>query len=341
MSRSYSFFQDLSESDITEIKLHALKKEYKKNEMIFSEGDSFDSFYIIESGKVSIYIEKCGMDEPICVLGKDDYFGEMAIFNNDKRTASAMAYDDIVLLGIDKEYFLSFIRLHPLLAKKINATLAIRNEELLVRESLVGTAGISSKRLHVSIKGDPSLRESAFFRERYESIVDKLLPQLEPVLEDLLLNRCVYRVFINFNSGEIRTSSVFKPFNEEVHTANKLINKAYVERHFIEVSYTKKSDFIKRMFNFISVDSMFNNLPSYMINLFNKSYKNWEPIHRQEVSKVISQLSTLRGIQSFYLRNFSISVIQDSIRMQFNCDGTHFVSSKDYQQFLEENLAKY
>jgi len=142
------------------------------------------------------------------VLEKDDYFGEMAFFNNDRRTASAMAYDDIVLLRVDKDYFLSFVRSHPELSKKINATLIKRNEELLVRESLISITGMSANRLHVSIKGDPSLRESAFYRERYESVVDKLLPELETVLESLLLNRCVHRVFINFNSGEIRTSSV-------------------------------------------------------------------------------------------------------------------------------------
>ncbi len=28
----------------------------------------------------------------------------------------------------------------------------------------------------------------------------------------------------------------------------------------------------------------------------------------------------------------------DAIRMQFNCDGTHIVSSEDYQRFVEENL---
>lgn len=52
----------------------------------------------------------------------------------------------------------------------------------------------------------------------------------------------------------------------------------------------------------------------------------------------MSQLAKLRSIQSFYLRNFSISMIQDAIRMQFNCDGTHIVSAEDYQNFLRDNL---
>lgn len=339
MAESYSFFQDLSNSDIAEIKSHSSTKSYKKNEQIFSEGDAVDSFYIIESGQVSIYVNKSGKEEPICVLGKNDYFGEMAIFTKDKRTASALAYDDTILLSIDKDHFLSFVKSHPVLAEKINTVLDKRNEELLLRENLIGTTGINGKKLHVSIKGDPSLRESAFYRERHESIVDKLLPELEPNLEDLLLNRSIYRVFVNFNSGEVRTSSIFEPFNEEVHTADKLINKAYIERHFPLISYEMKSAYIKRLFAFISNDELFNKQPSHLKNIFTSSHGKWQPIEQAEIISVINQLTTLRNIPSFYLRNFSISMIQDAIRMQFNCDGTHFVSSEDYQRFLEENLA--
>jgi len=339
MAGSHSFFEDLSDADIAEIKSHSLTRIYKKNELVFSEGDAVDSFYIIESGQVSIYVDKCGKEELICMLAKDDYFGEMAIFTKDKRTASALAYKDTVLLSIDKDQFLSFVKSHPVLAEKINAVLAKRNEELLLRENLIGKTGINGKKLHISIKGDPSLRESAFYRERYESIVDKLLPQLEPKLEDLLLNRCVYRVFVNFNSGEIRTSSVFDPFNEEVHTADKLINKAYIDRHFPLVSYDMKSAYIKRLFEFISNDELFDKLPSHLKNTFIKSQGDWQPVESNEITAVMTQLTKLRSIKDFYLRNFSISMIQDAIRMQFNCDGTHFVSSEDYQRFLEENLA--
>jgi len=339
MAGAHSFFENLSNSDIAEIKSYSLTKAYKKNELIFSEGDAVDSFYIIESGQVSIYVDKCGKEELICVLAKDDYFGEMAIFTKDKRTASALAYKDTVLLSIEKDQFLSFVKSHPLLAEKINVVLGKRNEELLLRENLIGTTGINGKKLHISIKGDPSLRESAFYRERYESIVDKLLPQLEPNLEDLLLNRCVYRVFVNFNSGEVRTSSVFDPFNEEVHTADKLINKAYIDRHFPVIAYEMKASYIKRLFNFISTDDLFNDLPLHLRNTFMKSHDNWQPVNSDEITGVMRQLTKLRNIKDFYLRNFSISMIQDAIRMQFNCDGTHFVSSEDYQQFLEENLA--
>ena len=338
MAIKNSFFQELSDSEIAEIKSNSITKKFTKDELIFSEGGAVDSFYIIESGVVAIYVDKSGKDELICMLNKGDYFGEMAIFTRDKRTASAKADDDVTCLCIDRNDFLSYVETNSALAEKINSILALRNEELLLKENLIGATGINANRLHVGIKGDPSLRETAFGRKRYHSDVDKVLSELVPNLEDLLLNRCVYSVTINFNSGEIITHSIFNPFNDEIHTVKKLINKAYIERHFTLISYDDKAAFIQRMFEFVSTDDLFNKVPVHLKHIFAKVHADWKPIDKEDITKVLAELGTLRGIDNFYMRNISIGIVQDAIRMQFNCDGTHYVSSEDYQQFLKDNL---
>lgn len=53
---------------------------------------------------------------------------------------------------------------------------------------------------------------------------------------------------------------------------------------------------------------------------------------------MIDKLPVLRNIPDFYLRNMGISITRDTIRMQFNCDGTHIISTKDYNQFLADNI---
>ncbi len=58
----------------------------------------------------------------------------------------------------------------------------------------------------------------------------------------------------------------------------------------------------------------------------------------KEIESIMSKLIELRNVPSFYLRNIGINIIQDAIRLQFNCDGTHIVSSEDYQQFIEKNF---
>lgn len=331
-------FPDLTNPDIEEIKVFATKKQCESNELIFSEGDEARSFYIIEKGHVSVTFDDNGKDKLLCTLIDNDYFGEMAIYNHDKRCATVTAVEDTSLLEIEKQVFLGFVENHPELSEKIKKNLAIRNEELILRESLVDMTGLNGRRLNLSIKGDPSLRHSVFARDRYESVVDKVIDQLQPNLEELLLNRCVYNLFINFNSGEIRTASIFDPFADEIHTSDKLIEDAYIDRHFPKISYEAKSRMIKSMYQFISLDRSFNQLPIQWKNIIGRSHNKWEPIEKEEIKKVMAQLGRLRSIESYYLRNFSISMILDAIRMQFNCDGTHIVSAEDYQRFLETNL---
>jgi CRP-like cAMP-binding protein len=338
MAQTDSVFQELTGSDLDKIRARALRRNYKKGELIFSEGDTADYVYFIESGRVSIFIRKFTVQEEIATLGPGEYFGEMAVFYKDKRTASVAALTDTTLLSVDRNVFMDLVRAERTIADKINSILARRSEELMLKESLVDITGIKGKNFHVSIKGDPSLRETTFTRERYESVVDKVLPLLGPNLEDLLLNRCVYQVFVAFNSGEVRTSSVFEPFAEEIHQANKLVNKVYIDRHFPEVAYDEKVMMLKRIYSAIANDPLFGRLPDHFRKIFSSYYENWKPVLPKEITNTISRLPALRSIPNYYLRNFTMSVTRDAIRMQFNCDGTHIVSAEDYQRFLEENV---
>lgn len=82
-------------------------------------------------------------------------------------------------------------------------------EELVLKESIVGAAGLNSNHLQIGIRGDPSLRETTFDRKRYNSPADDVIDALQENLLDLMLNRSTYRIYVGFNSGEIRTHSVF------------------------------------------------------------------------------------------------------------------------------------
>ncbi len=338
MSQTDHIFQELTGEDFEKIKAVATERRCKKGELIISEGDTADYVYFIESGQVSVFIQKFATQEEICMLGPGAYFGEMALFSKDRRNASVVALTDTFLLSVDKGAFLELIRTDQALAGKIHGIFARRNEELILRENLVDITGIKANRLHVGIRGDPSLRETVFTRERYESIVDKVLPLLEPRLVDLLLHRCVYRISVAFNSGEIRTSSIFDPFNEEVHQANKLVDEAYAGRHFAEVTYEEKAMMIRHLYGAVCNAPVFESLPLHFRKIFGSYYENWKPVAPAEIAHAISKLSSLRGIPNYYLRNFAINTVQDAIRMQFNCDGTHIVSAEDYRRFIEEML---
>lgn len=328
----------LSDIELADIKRFAHPQCFKKNQLIFAEGDPADSFYYIEKGSVSVTIDKNGVSEQLSVLKAGDYFGEMAILSTSKRNATVTALGETTVLGVDKDKFLEIVQARPEVAEKIYHKISMRNEELSLKEQLLNSMGICVNNLHVSIKGDPSLRETTYSRERYTSVVDPILPQLQVSMEEMLLNRCVYRLYLGFNNGEVRVSSVFDPLSTEIHIAQKLTDRAYIDRHFSEISYEDKTDLIKGLYNYITNDSNFTKLPVNWQNMFTVSHQQWQPSSKSEISNVIFKLKDLRAIPNFYIRNVSIGIVQDAIRMQFNCDGTHIVSAENYQRFLDENL---
>jgi len=316
----------------------AKKSTLPPDSIVFSEADEADQFYIIGSGSVSIYIQKYERSEDIATLGQGDCFGEMAILNGTRRTAFAKTREETILYCIDKDVFKLFLKEHNDIGQRVYALISRRNEELALKESVLDSAGFNSEHLHVSIKGDPSLRETVFNRERYDSIVDNLMPELLPNLEAMLLERNVYRVFINFNSAEVRVNTVFDPFTPETHAANKLTSKAYLDRHFPILNYAEKTRIIRRIYSVILDDSYMLNLVDHWQNLFLNPLKEWQPVSPDKIRSALNELTTLRALENYYLRNICINTVQDVIRMQFNCDGTHIVNSDDYQRFLKENL---
>lgn len=176
MSQAISLSDEQTSEYLVKLKRRAVQQEYKKGSSIFSEGDIADHIYFIETGRVSVFIQEFTRQEEVSVLGPGEHFGEMAFFSGDKRAASVVALEDTILLSIDRTEFLNLYETDRDFAGKINAILDKRNVELTSKETLIENVGISKKGFHIGIKGDPSLRESAFTREKYESVVDQYLP---------------------------------------------------------------------------------------------------------------------------------------------------------------------
>ncbi len=211
-------------------------------------------------------------------------------------------------------------------------------EELVLRESIVSATGLNKNSLQIGIKGDPSLRETSLQRKRYESPVDKVIGPLLENLEELLLNRSTYRIFIGFNSGEIRTHSIFDPLRQEIHASEKLADKDYIERHFPSISYEDKIQAMRDIYDSIKASRLFDKIPGYWKNIFTKRHETWEPMTRDEIHSIMTSIRVMRDLPDFYLRNITVCIVQDLVRMQFNCDGTQIISAENYQKFLEENM---
>ncbi len=211
-------------------------------------------------------------------------------------------------------------------------------EELVLRESIVSATGLNEGSLQIGIKGDPSLRETTLDRKRYESPLDKVFGPLVDNLLELMINRGTYRLYIGFNSGEVRTNSIFDPLREEIHASEKLVDKAYIDRHFPPISFDDKVQAMRDIYESIKASKLFDKMPGYWKNIIVKRHNTWEPMTRDEVKNILRSINVMRDLPDFYLRNITICIVQDLVRMQFNCDGTQIISAENYQKFIEDNM---
>jgi len=328
----------LSDELATEFYRLAQQKTFLKNEIVFTESDDADAVYFIDKGSFQVSIIRNQNSKTLNIINSGDCFGEMALINHDKRSATITALEDSIVYCVHKDNFEILSEKFPELDEGIRASITNRQQELILREELVDITSIDKESLQISIKGDYSMRETSLYRERYDSLADKNLDKLIALTKDVLLNRCVHQINIHFNSGEIHTMSVFDPFREKIHLVEDFTNTAYIDRHFQAISYEDKANLVSHLYDTIAASAAFEKLPEHWQQIYHKSQKIWVPINEQVIEKVISYLPHLRNVESLYLRNVKISIIQDLIRFQFNCDGTHIVDSSNFDEFIKSNF---
>ena len=88
-------------------------------ETVFKEGESGDQRFIIQNGKVRVSKKIGGREHILAVLGKGDFFGEMAIVTNAMRAATVKAVTQVELLCFNRDGFVSMINKNPKIALNI------------------------------------------------------------------------------------------------------------------------------------------------------------------------------------------------------------------------------
>lgn len=112
------------------VTLGGLGKVYRPGEVIVRQGDVGDCMYVIQSGKVEVVKEKDGKEVRLAELGEGDFFGEMALFEKDVRSATVRPLGEVRVLTVDKKMFLRKIHDDPSLAFMIMKRMSRRIREL-------------------------------------------------------------------------------------------------------------------------------------------------------------------------------------------------------------------
>ncbi|MCX8059159.1 MAG: Crp/Fnr family transcriptional regulator [Spirochaetes bacterium] len=120
-------------------------KIYKKGEIIFGEYEPGDSFFVIQEGKVKVTKIIENKEKTLDVFGPGDIFGEMAIIENQPRSATVEALTDVKVLVFNKENFKSLLQSNPIWGLKLFKSFSKRIYE-------------AKRRVRLLLLNDPEIR---------------------------------------------------------------------------------------------------------------------------------------------------------------------------------------
>jgi CRP/FNR family cyclic AMP-dependent transcriptional regulator len=99
-------FSQLAPADLEAVVAIARERAYPRNSVILFEDDPGDALYVVAQGQVKVVlIGEDGREVILSVMGEGDFFGEMALIDDEPRSAHVIAMEDSSLLVIRREDF--------------------------------------------------------------------------------------------------------------------------------------------------------------------------------------------------------------------------------------------
>lgn len=103
--RKIKLFHGLTTEEIANIFAHCKQIHLEEGEILFKKGDIGKSLYVLISGEIEIFDD----EKHICFLSPGEMLGEMAVITQNKRSASARAVEEAILLDLDLNTIYRFI----------------------------------------------------------------------------------------------------------------------------------------------------------------------------------------------------------------------------------------
>jgi len=112
--RETAVFRDMPEDTLEEIAGVAETKEFPAGTLVFRKDDPADSFWIVNSGKVRVFLtDEEGIETTLSQLGPGQSFGEMALLTGEPRSANVETLEETCLTYLAKEEFHRILKHHP------------------------------------------------------------------------------------------------------------------------------------------------------------------------------------------------------------------------------------
>ena len=125
--RQVPLFSGLDDEDLQSLLGAVTRRKYPKDAVIFFESDPGDAMFMIIGGRVKVTIlSDDGREIILSILGDRDFFGEMALLDNEPRSATAIAVQETEVAVIHQKDFLSIVEKRPRVAINLLSALSDR-----------------------------------------------------------------------------------------------------------------------------------------------------------------------------------------------------------------------
>jgi CRP/FNR family cyclic AMP-dependent transcriptional regulator len=128
--KAVPFFTQLSDKELDVVRAAATEKTYPKNAVVLTEGETGDSLYMIQSGKVKVFIgDEEGREIILKIIGPGAFFGEMSMIDKQPRSASVTTVEASTFLVLTHVAFERCLEQAPRIAQIVMQCLAQRVRE--------------------------------------------------------------------------------------------------------------------------------------------------------------------------------------------------------------------
>jgi len=128
------FFKGLSDEELESIRQIAVERTYRRNQLVFSDGEEGRGFFLILAGKVKVFkMSPEGKEQILHILGTGEPLGQVAVFAGNSFPANAQAITESRLLFFPRRSFVELIMARPTLALNMLAILSNRLREFTVQ----------------------------------------------------------------------------------------------------------------------------------------------------------------------------------------------------------------
>jgi CRP/FNR family cyclic AMP-dependent transcriptional regulator len=155
-------FSDLSTAELVGLAALMRPRPYAKDEVIYLRGDAGTAFYVIASGKVKIALTSPDGKELILRrLAAGGFHGELALLDDEPRSADAIATEPSVLLVLQRDAFRQFLTDHPGAATKLLGTVSqyLRRNADLIQDATFLDVPARLARILLELAGEPGATE--------------------------------------------------------------------------------------------------------------------------------------------------------------------------------------